>query len=108
MRMWNVNPVNLCRQHLLGEHLEMHMFAGTIRKGISIQGYIEKGQVNPREIKNRHDMLAVEMIRRGYIHSSPLNFDCDVLPISEVNVLENELELQKRCFHCFTNFQNVK
>ena len=26
MRMWMVNPRIMCRQHLLGEHVEIHMF----------------------------------------------------------------------------------
>ena len=43
MRMWNVNPKTLCRKHLLGEHLEIHMFVGSINKKISMKGYLEKG-----------------------------------------------------------------
>lgn len=42
MRMWKVNPKNMCRQHLLGEHVECHMFVGAILKGISLSGYIKK------------------------------------------------------------------
>ena len=36
MRMWNVDPKLMCNKHLLGEHVEMHMFFGTIQKGISM------------------------------------------------------------------------
>ncbi len=41
MRMWNVLPEYLCRKHLLGEHVEMHMFVGTIKRGVSLNGYIK-------------------------------------------------------------------
>lgn len=72
MRMWGVDPKILCRKHLLGEHVEMHMFVGTIKKGNSIQGYIDKGLVNPALIIHRHNCLVGEMLSRGYNHQSPL------------------------------------
>jgi hypothetical protein len=31
MRMWMVNPRIMCGNHLLGEHLETHMFYGIIK-----------------------------------------------------------------------------
>ena len=40
MRMWMVDPKIMCRKHLLGEHVEHHMFVGTINKRISIVGYL--------------------------------------------------------------------
>ena len=30
MRMWGVDPKQMCRQHLLGEHVELHMQAGAV------------------------------------------------------------------------------
>ena len=71
MRMWGVHPDTLCTAHLLGEHVEMHMFRGTIAQGKSIAGYLTKGLVVPELIHRRHDELAVEMQARGYSHSSP-------------------------------------
>ena len=100
MRMWGVGPEKLCRKHLLGEHVEMHMFAGTINKGISIAGYIAKGLVNPREIQSRHNLLSEEMQRRGYNHQSALSIDCSNLPIASLSITENEIELKKRCREC--------
>ena len=32
MRMWMIDPTMLCTKHLLGEHVELHMFVGTINK----------------------------------------------------------------------------
>ena len=100
MRMWGVDPSILCRKHLLGEHVEMHIFAGTIKKGISIQGYIEKGLVNPRQIKDRHDALAEEMGHRGYNHQSHLELDCSDLPEHEIDIATNTLDLKNRCREC--------
>lgn len=64
--MWSMLPGRMCDQHLLGEHLEMHMFAKTINKGKSIQGYIDRGLVIPNRIKERHEK------KRGMNHSSPI------------------------------------
>jgi hypothetical protein len=49
--MWGINPKKLCNQHLLGEHLEMHMFVGCIKKGISLKGYYENKLVRTDLIK---------------------------------------------------------
>jgi len=100
MRMWSVDPTKMCRQHLLGEHLEMHMFVGAIKSGISIEGYITNGLVNPRAIKERHDQLAEEMVRRGYRHQSSLEFDCSKLRKVRVNVENSIKELRHRCKEC--------
>lgn len=103
MRMWGVDPKFLCRNHLLGEHVEMHMFAGTIRKGISIQGYIDKKLVNPRLIKVRHDILVEEMKSRGYNHNSDLNLDdIDDQLFCPLDLENNEKDLKARCSLCFS------
>lgn len=73
MRQWMVDPKVLCRNHLLGEHREHHTFVGTILKGINVTGYIEAGELDPHKLKERHDELVVEMVRRGYSHYSPLD-----------------------------------
>jgi hypothetical protein len=72
MRMWLVNPAILCRRHLLGEHVESHMFLGTLRLGKNIDGYIAKDLFQPRLLYPRHKALVEEMIKRGYNHNSPL------------------------------------
>lgn len=99
MRMWKVPPKCLCRNHLLGEHAEMHMYAGAIRKKRSIRGHIEKGQVETHSIKPRHDALAKEMERRGYRHNSPLRFHTK-RRAGKVDVQGNLRELARRCREC--------
>jgi hypothetical protein len=78
----------------------MHMFAGTINKGISISGYIEKGLVNPILIKERHEELAQEMINRGYHHYSPLQTINKHLPRIPLNISHNLNNLKGRCPEC--------
>jgi hypothetical protein len=62
----------MCTKHLLGEHVEHHMFIGAINKGISVQGYIDRGFLEIPNLHARHDELVKEMERRGMKHSSPL------------------------------------
>ena len=102
MRMWMLDPKLMCRKHLLGEHVEMHMFAGSLLKGISMDGYVENKLIHAREMINRHDELVVEMKARGYNHNSPMQdvehllFDHDVLPDIEWNLVD----LAHRCPDC--------
>ncbi len=101
MRMWKVSPELMCRKHLLGEHVEMHMFLGTLSKGKSIDGYVRSGLVEVHNIKARHDELAQEMVRRGYRHNSPME-SSPILASKKgvVDVEKNCIELQSRCPEC--------
>ena len=95
----------MCRKHLMGEHVECHMFLGTLEKGKKLNGYLSKGLFDLRLLQSRHDELANEMLRRGYKHNSPLNVSKLLLSDSEkfyghVNIEENLKELSNRCFDC--------
>jgi hypothetical protein len=70
--MWMVDPTLMCRRHLLGEHVELHMLVGHLNKGRHLGRYIDNDLVEPRSIQSRHDELVEEMTRRGYNHESPL------------------------------------
>lgn len=98
-RMWCVDPQLLCRQHLLGEHNEMHKLVGSIRAGHSIDGYVEAGQVDTSRIQSRHDELANELVRRGFTHDSPLSYDDDI-DRGAVDPAANRTELADRCEAC--------
>lgn len=105
MRMWMVNPRVMCRQHLLGEHVEHHMFVGSINKGLAMTGYIEKNLLEPMSLSDRHAALVEEMERRGYNHKSPLPpADIDYLPFSEkfakVDIQSAQEDLRSRCPEC--------
>ncbi len=99
MRMWGVPPELLCDRHLLGEHVEMHMFVGSLRKGISVAGYVRDGLVDLSRIRARHRELAREMRRRGMHHRSPLPKHRRIRG-GEVNVAANLRELSRRCPRC--------
>lgn len=103
MRMWNINPMILCRKHLLGEHLEMHMFVGTIKKGTSIKGYINNGLVEVHNIIYRHDLLVIEMNRRNMNHKSPIPI-IELWTEGYVDILKNQEDLFKRCEECYGNY----
>ena len=107
MRMWNVDPELLCRKHLLGEHVEMHMFVGTLNKNISVKGYVRDGLVEIHKIRERHDLLAKELEKRGYNHKSPLP-DYKEFVAGVVSIDNNLTELSRRCPDCKGRITNGK
>lgn len=110
MRMWMVHPETMCRKHLLGEHVELHMLVGTINKGISVEGFLTKNLLEPESLYDRHAALAAEMNRRGYAHNSPL------LPVETLDRVSNWkvkidrpaalAELHRRCPECLALFRS--
>ena len=105
MRMWGVDPKILCRKHLLGEHVEMHMFVGCINKRISLKGYIDNNLVEVHNIKDRHDKLVDEMKKRNMNHKSPLPKFKDWIE-GKVYVKDNVINLLDRCDECLERFKN--
>jgi len=99
MRMWMVAPKFMCRNHLLGEHRECHTLFGSLSIGRSIAGHLSRGQVEPQNLKARHDELADEMSRRGYRHTSPLENFPDA-PVGRVDREASLNELMRRCVNC--------
>lgn len=95
-----VEPHRLCRQHLLGEHKEIHMLVGCLNKGRSIQGYLDRHQLAPQLARERHDELAEEMVKRGYSYQSPLPEYEYNGPSVVVDVRGNRRELRRRCRDC--------
>jgi len=99
MRMWNVDPAVLCRKHLLGEHVELHMAVGSIKRGKNLGRFITDGLIETGAIQSRHQALALEMGRRGYRHKSPLHYH-DALHMGHVDSHASMLELARRCPDC--------
>ncbi|MDD9819211.1 MAG: pyrimidine dimer DNA glycosylase/endonuclease V [Gammaproteobacteria bacterium] len=108
MRMWGVNPALLCDKHLLGEHVEMHMFAGTIRKGISTKGYEETGLVVLSKIRSRHNAIAREMKRRGMNHQSPIDNIVNGRKGGWIDAERNLQELKRRCRECRKRIERLR
>lgn len=83
MRVWDLAPSYLCDKHLRAEHFEMHCIY-TIVKKIETTPTDKIGYRNHPEVKRwvgklpalkrRHDIVAEEMVRRGWNHKSPLEF----------------------------------
>ena len=76
MRIWDVPPQILCRQHLLGEHRELHALWTILSE--DKQAYRRHPETIRWEGKLaalylRHEALVDEMTRRGYAHKSPLD-----------------------------------
>lgn len=76
MRIWDIEPKELCRVHLLGEHRELHALWTIISQN-------KKGYINHPETKRwigklaalykRHEAEVDEMLARGYSHKSDLD-----------------------------------
>lgn len=111
-----VDPKFLCQKHLCGEHLECHMFLGTIKKGKKIDGYLNNNLFEPESLKIRHDVLADEMVDREYNHKTPMS-SCDVENC--VNTLNKKLrevridknisfnDLISRCLECKNRYEGL-
>ena len=96
-----VNPKIMCRQHLLGEHVEIHMFIGTINRGKTVQGYLEKGLLEVHNLYSRHQELVKEMKQRGYNHCSEVDPSWEhAKKLGVVDREKNLAELIKRCPRC--------
>jgi hypothetical protein len=101
MRMWMINPAMLCRNHLLGEHVEIHKHRHNFVAGHSIAG--RRDQIDPARMGERHEALAAEMVRRGYRHESPYQQpDLSGYDLSGhgVDVAAARADLLARCGEC--------
>jgi hypothetical protein len=75
LRIWDVSPSILCRQHLLGEHRELHALWRILsedRQGYAHHPETRRWRGKLAALFVRHDALVAEMERRGYRHASPL------------------------------------
>ena len=94
-----VDPRLMCRKHLLGEHVEIHMLVGSLRRGTSLQGFFENQLIEIHSIGPRHEQLVREMARRGYKHASPL-LRLPRKRAGRVDRKANLVELARRCADC--------
>jgi len=114
-RQWHTPTSIMCRKHLLGEHVEHHMLLGTFRKKKSVSGFIKNNCLEPISLKERHDEIVAEMIKRGYNHKSDLDFslsDIDYLSWDEqTTIIDRESSLKdliSRCKDCNNNANSLK
>jgi hypothetical protein len=113
MRMWGINPKFLCRKHLLGEHNEIHKHRHNFVKKHRITKRISPiVQIEPENMKKRHDELAKEMIDRGYNHKSPyaqpdLSHLIDNERYAKIDVNISIRDLIQRCPECEKRIKNI-
>ena len=76
MRIWDIFPEKLCRNHLLGEHRELHALWVILtqnKKGYSFHPETKRWKGRLPALYNRHEELAKKMKKRTYNHQSPLS-----------------------------------
>jgi len=87
MRIWDLEPERLCRQHLLGEHRELHALWSTLtngKKGFSRHPETARWRGKLQALYRRHEALVAELARRGYRHHTPLSeSEATGLPVQE-------------------------
>ena len=109
MRMWMIEPKIMCKNHLLGEHAEIHMFVWNITRKRSVNGYITKGLLETHNLYCRHEELAEELTRRGYHHNSPLDAKWRLVEhAGSIDRKGNLQELVNRCAKCKARYLDLK
>lgn len=110
MRIWDIPPSSLCRQHLLGEHRELHAIWSVItknKKGYSKHPETMRWVGKLKALYIRHQALVQEIKKRGYFHKSDLlvrlatgSREQDVF----INTISEQIEIlkKKKCF-CFSS-----
>jgi hypothetical protein len=76
VRIWDLGPETLCRNHLLGEHRELHAIWSILtegRKGYARHPETLRWKGKLRALYGRHEALVREMRGRGYKHKTSLS-----------------------------------
>lgn len=122
MRQWLVRPQLMCQRHLLAEHLETHMFQGSMRGNIDLTGYYENNLFfGPTFLLRRHQELS------SFIegHKTPITAETIAIAtapwpgmysrksypdidITQDMVKESRMELVSRCRACRSMHLNEK
>jgi len=77
VRVWDLPVGLLCRQHLLGEHRELHAIWNILtlgKKGYRNHPEVKRWENNLTGLYERHAAQVAEMTRRGWKHQSALEF----------------------------------
>lgn len=96
MRIWDIPPEKLCRNHLLGEHRELHAIWSILinnKKGYARHPETLRWIGKQKALYLRHEQLVVEILRRQYQHRSPLDVS-DATGEEQQNILINSYEEQ--------------
>ena len=107
MRVWDLPPSGLCRQHLLGEHREIHCLVSflTTERGGSYRRHPEtlRWAGKLAALKIRHDSHVVEMHVRGMTgHKTPVApvDDCAVQDVVLMSPAEQVVWIRSKGCGC--------
>jgi len=73
MRIWDIPPDKLCRNHLLGEHSELHAIWVILTKGkngFSNHPETLRWKNKLKALYLKHEIIVKEMKKRGFNHNS--------------------------------------
>ncbi|QUC65221.1 pyrimidine dimer DNA glycosylase [Nitrosopumilus sp. K4] len=105
MRVWDISAKKLCKNHLLGEHRELHAIWSIIteqKKGYSLHPETMRWKGKLKALYFRHEELVIELHSRGYRHHSSLD-KRKAIGASKQNILidsipkQIQILKQKRC-----------
>lgn len=109
-RMWMGDPSEMCGNHLLGEHKEIHQLVGSLKRGLGVKGYIRNNCIEIGSIQKRHDELVTEMLKRGWKHESPIPYQEEIIQYTKhltpeevkyiVDVEASDRDRFGRCIRC--------
>lgn len=99
MRMWMVDPARMCDKHLLGEHVELHMFIGAMKRGTGMRGFLENNLLEPLAMLGRHDAIVDEMEKRCMRHKSPMTSYEVVHALSMLTDDERRVKIDREAAH---------
>lgn len=103
MRIWDFPPSYLCRQHLLGEHRELHGLWNILTKHSGKGGYSRHPETmrwvgKEHALYLRHEALVEEMLRRNYQHHSPIDIELAIGESAQnefINTLAEQADIIK-------------
>lgn len=99
MRIWDVSPQRLCRNHLLGEHSELHGIWSILtqdKRGFAHHPEVIRWRGKLKALYRKHQEIVEEMRRRGYQHNSPLDPELatgDERQLDYVDSVEEQLRI---------------
>lgn len=99
VRIWAVPVSELDRQHLLGEHAELHCIVGALQgKYKAYRNHPETRRFENRieQLYFRHNQQVAEMAKRGYKHQSLLPSSCQDYTYTAEEYCRDHMELSKR------------
>lgn len=102
MRIWDISVENLCKNHLVGEHRELHAIWSIIlnnKKGYAHHPETLRWKGKLHALYLRHELLVKEMKNRGYCHNSPLDKTFatgEKIQTEYVDTLERQKQLLKK------------